>query len=58
MEEKTINGEITAAISLALYEYEGYTSHVMESGKLTLDSESTEWSSKLRTQRQIPEVKF
>lgn len=58
MKENAIKGDILAAISLALYEYEGYTSHVEESGKLTVDNEPTEWNSKLRTQRQTPEVKF
>ncbi|WP_288155788.1 hypothetical protein [Phocaeicola sartorii] len=50
--------EVSAAIALALHEYQGYTMHVMESGILTLDNGYTEWNSKLRTQRQLPKYKF
>lgn len=52
------NNEVFAAITLALHEYQGYTMHVSESGVLTLDEGDTEWNSKLRTQRQLPEHKF
>lgn len=44
--------------TLALYEYQGHTMHVTESGVLTLGKEETEWNSKLRTQRQLPITKF
>jgi hypothetical protein len=58
MENNKINGEVLAALTLAIYEYQGYNTHVIESGKLTVETEPTEWNSKLRTQRQTPEVKF
>ena len=56
MEQK--QNEVYAAITLALHEYQGYTMHVPESGILTLGNADTEWNSKLRTQRQLPEHKF
>ena len=56
MEKK--ENEVFAAITLALYEFQGYTMHVEESGVLTLAKEDTEWNSKLRLQRQMPEHKF
>ncbi|MCD8318974.1 MAG: hypothetical protein LUC45_09165 [Paraprevotella sp.] len=58
MEKKQLNREVLAAITLALYEYQGYTMHVPESGVLILDPNDSEWNSKLRTQRQLPEHKF
>lgn len=58
MEQKTINKEVLAAITLALHEYQGYTAHVSESGVLTLEDSRTEWNSKLRGQRILPEHKF
>lgn len=56
--EQNINKEVLAAITLALHEYQGYTTHVSESGVLTLDNTLTEWNSKLRGQRILPEHKF
>lgn len=53
-----INGEVLAAITMALHEYQGYTAHVTESGVLTVGNDQTEWNSKLRMQRQLPEHKF
>lgn len=58
MANEKINGEVLAAITMALHEFQGYTLHVEESGKLTVGLEGTEWSSKLRTQRQLPNKKF
>ncbi len=58
MEQNAKQHEVEAAITLALYEYQGYTMHVTESGVLTLGRENTEWNSKLRLQRQMPEHKF
>lgn len=58
MEQKTIRKEVLAAITLALHEHQGYTTHVSESGVLTLDNNPTEWNSKLRGQRTLPEHKF
>lgn len=58
MQQGTINKEVVAAITMALHEYEGYTTHVSESGVLTLDNAHSEWSSKLRGQRIQPEHKF
>lgn len=58
MERKTINKEVLAAITLALHEYQGYNTHVSESGVLTIGNSPTEWSSKLRGQRVLPEHKF
>lgn len=57
MQEK-INGEVLAAITMALYEYLGYTTHDQESCKLTMESEQTVWNSKLRVQRELPIRKF
>ncbi len=54
---KQQNNEVQAAITLALYEYQGYTTHVTESGVLTLGGGTTEWNSKLRMQRHAPEYK-
>ena len=57
MEHQKTNNEVQAAITLALYEYQGYTTHVAESGVLTLGDSATEWNSKLRMQRHTPEHK-
>lgn len=53
MEEKE---EICAAISMAMYEYTGYTSHVIESGMLTIEQGATEWNSRLCTLRKTPQA--
>ena len=50
--------EVVAAITLALYEYQGYTMHVQESGVLTIGGANTDWNSKLRLQRHAPEHNF
>lgn len=58
MNTEKINGEVLAAITMALYEYRGGTAHDAESGRLTLGAEHTEWNSKLLMQRKLPEKKF
>ncbi|MBP3472619.1 MAG: hypothetical protein J6K41_10380 [Paraprevotella sp.] len=58
MENKGIKGEVLAAITMALHEHFGFTAHDSESGRLTLEPEGSEWNSKLRVQRELPNRKF
>ncbi|MCM1107775.1 MAG: hypothetical protein NC388_01835 [Clostridium sp.] len=55
---KHLNGETLAAITMALHEYQGFTAHDSESGRLTLEDSGSEWNSKLRTKRELPNRKF
>ena len=54
METKPLDGEILAAITMALYEYQGGTTHDLESGRLTQHAEKTDWNCKFFMQRQLP----
>lgn len=58
MNTENMNGEVLAAITMALYEYQGGTAHDTESGRLTLGAEQTEWNSKILMQRGLPVKKF
>lgn len=58
MNTEKINGEVLAAITMALHEYQGGTAHDTESGRLTLGADPTEWNSKLLMQRGLPVKKF
>lgn len=48
-----MNNAILAAISMALYDAEGYNTHDVESGKLTITCKSSEWNchSNMMTQK-------
>ncbi|MDE7378219.1 MAG: OadG family protein [Paraprevotella sp.] len=58
MDNKEINGEVLAAITMALHEYCGYTAHDGESGCLTVGRDHSDWNSKLCTLRGLPNRKF
>lgn len=49
--------EIQAAIAMALYEYAGYTTHDVESSKLTIKPKQTLWNMKSVMQRELPNKK-
>ena len=58
MKTETINGEVLAAITMALYEHEGGTTHDQESGQLTLEAGRSEWNPKWLMQRRLHNKKF
>ncbi len=49
-----INNEVYAAISLALHEYYGNTTHDEETGVITIKNRNSDWESHTLKMRQQP----